>query len=104
MWRQNVLGLAQERSTPTYGHSLFFISVCADVVPELINTLVGEHVLPRRHLVPAIVHRRVELCTIIGGQPPHGGDLALCPPIVAGADRAIEVLNFLARRRRGPVL
>src|SRR5260370_8745774 len=47
---------------------LFLVRIRADVYPQLVDLSVREHVLPGRHLVPAVMHRGAELRAIVGCQ------------------------------------
>jgi hypothetical protein len=64
---------------------LFLVRIRADVGPELIDLGVREHVLPGRHLVPAVAHRGAELRVIVGGQSAQARKLTRAyQPIPAG--------------------
>src|SRR5262249_21620492 len=62
-------GALFDQSDPSKDYAtLFLVRIRADVCPELVDLGVREHVLPGRHLVPAVTHCGAELCAIVGCQ------------------------------------
>ena len=76
----------------------------ADIGPQLIEPLLAQHALPRRHLASPVHDHLIEARAGIGAQLPQVGHRAGASELLAVAGRAVLVVELLTGVDRGRIL